>query len=166
MVEVVPLIGIDYSMSNLTFDERKCIHSVNEDKPNEYRDLLSAVSKEYKLIAPTSLFYGFGANSVTKVTEVSDLFVGTGDLLNPIVMTDNLEKEYYKSLRRCELNAPVKFSKLIAKAVEFAEHSVEHFLDEDSFEEKKYEEVGHSLTYFVVYIFATGLIDDLQDTMA
>ena len=72
MVEVVPLIGIDFSMSNLTFDERKCIHSVNEDKPNEYRDLVSAISKAYKLISPTSLFYGFGANSVTKVTEVSD----------------------------------------------------------------------------------------------
>ena len=140
--------------------ERKCIHSVNEDKPNEYRDLVSAISKAYKLISPTSLFYGFGANSVTKVTEVSDLFAGTGDLLNPIVMTDNLEKEYYKSLRRCELNAPVKFSKLVSKAIEFAEHSVEHFLDEESGEEKKYE-VGHSLTYFVVYILCIGNIDDL-----
>lgn len=164
MMEVVPLIGIDYSMSNLTFDARKCIHSVNEDRPNEYRNLLSALSKAYKLISPTSLFYGFGGNSVTKVTEVSDLFVGTGDLLNPIVMTDNLEKEYYSCLRRCELSAPVKFSRLIAKAVEFAEHSVEHFLDEAEGEERKYE-VGHALTYFVVYIFAAGLIDDLGETM-
>jgi hypothetical protein len=92
MLEIVPIIGIDYSMANLTFDERKCIHSVNEDKPNEYRDLLQAISKSYKLISPSCLFYGFGANSVTKVTSVSDLFVGTGDLLNPIVMTDNLER--------------------------------------------------------------------------
>ena len=46
------------------------------------------------MISPTSLFYGFGANSVMKQTEVSDLFVGTGDLINPIVMTDNLEHEY------------------------------------------------------------------------
>ena len=159
------MIGIDYSMSNLTFDERKCIHTVNEDKPNEYRNLLSAVSKAYKLISPTSLFYGFGANSVKHVTEVSDLFVGTGDLLNPIVMTDNLEKEYYSCLKRCELGAPVKFAKVIAKAVEFAEHSVEHFLDEAEGEEKKYE-VGHALTYFVVYIFCAGLIDDFGETMA
>ena len=64
-------------MANLTFDERKCVHSVNEDRPNEYRDLLQAISKSFKLISPSSLFYGFGANSVTKVTEVSDLFVGT-----------------------------------------------------------------------------------------
>jgi len=50
------------------------------------------VSKAYKLISPISLFYGFGANSVKKITEVSDLFVGTGDLLNPVVMTDQLEQ--------------------------------------------------------------------------
>ncbi len=92
MLEIVPILGIDYSMANLTFDDRKCVHTVNEDKPNEYRDLLHAVSKSYKLISPSSLFYGFGANTVLKVTEVSDLFVGTGDLLNPIVMTDTLEK--------------------------------------------------------------------------
>ena len=123
----MPFIGIDYSMANLTFDERKCVHSVNEDRPNEYRDLLQAISKSFKLISPSSLFYGFGANSVAKVTEVSDLFVGTGDLLNPIVMTDNLEKEYYAALKRVELNLPVKFAKLIEKAIDFAERSLEHF---------------------------------------
>lgn len=88
MLEIVPIIGVDFSMSNLTFDDRKCIHSVNEDKDNEYRELMMTVSKAYKLISPTSLFYGFGANSVAKNTEVSDLFSGTGDLLNPVVMTD------------------------------------------------------------------------------
>ena len=126
-MRVVPIIAIDFSMGNLTFDERKCVHSVNEDRPNEYRDLLQAISKSFKLISPSSLFYGFGANSVTKVTEVSDLFVGTGDLLNPIVMTDNLEKEYYAALKRVELNLPVKFAKLIEKAIDFAERSLEHF---------------------------------------
>ena len=91
-------------MANITFDERKCIHSVNEDKLNEYRNMTQTISKSFKLISPTSLFYGFGANSVQKVTEVSDLFVGTGDLLNPIVMTDKLEHEYYACLKRIEIN--------------------------------------------------------------
>ena len=40
VVDVVPLIGIDFSMANITFDERKCIHSINEDKKNEYRNLV------------------------------------------------------------------------------------------------------------------------------
>ena len=92
MLEIIPMVGIDYSMSNLTFDERKCLHSINEDNKNEYRDLMSCVSKAYKQMSPSTLFYGFGANSVPHVTEVSDLFSGTGDLLNPIVMTDHLEK--------------------------------------------------------------------------
>ena len=54
---------------------------------------------------------------------MSDLFVGTGDLINPIVMTDNLEHEYQECLKRVELNLPVKFSSLIKKSVEFAQKS-------------------------------------------
>ena len=40
MVEVVPVVGIDFSMANLTFDESKCLHSINQDKPSLYRNLL------------------------------------------------------------------------------------------------------------------------------
>ena len=129
MLEIVPIIGVDFSLSNLTFDDRKCIHSVNEDKINEYRELMDTVSKAYKRISPSSLFYGFGANAVTKKTEVSDLFSGTGDLLNPVVMTDQLEREYYQCLRRVELNLPVNFAGLIEKGVQFAEKAVQHFTD-------------------------------------
>ena len=123
MLEIIPMIGIDYSMSNLTFDERKCIHSVNEDNPNEYRDLMQCISKAFKTMSPSTLFYGFGANSVPHMTEVSDLFSGTGDLLNPIVMTDHLEQAYYSCLKKVEINLPVHFSKVIEKAVEFAHQS-------------------------------------------
>ena len=35
-----------------------------------------------------------------KKTEVGDFFVGTGFLLNPIVMTDHLDKAYYDCLKR------------------------------------------------------------------
>ena len=131
MLEIVPIIAVDFSMSNLTFDERKCIHSVNEDNMNEYRDLITSVSKAYRQISPSSLFYGFGANSVCKKTEVSDLFVGTGDMLNPIVMTDHLEQAYYSCLKRIELNLPVHFAKVISKAIEFALKSQIHFMSGD-----------------------------------
>jgi hypothetical protein len=36
MLEIVPVLGLDFSMANLNFDDRKCIHTVNEDKPNKY----------------------------------------------------------------------------------------------------------------------------------
>lgn len=99
-----------------------------------------------------------------KTTEVSDCFVGTGDLLNPIVMTDNLEDEYNQCLKRVELNLPVKFSLLIRKAIEFAERSAQHFL-ETEYPIDQLHEGGHSLTYFVVYIVAAGIIDDLEDSI-
>lgn len=66
-----------------------------------------------------------------KMTEVSDLFVGKGDLLNPIVTTDKLEAEYNECLKRVELNLPVKFSGLIRKSVEFAERSAYHFMENE-----------------------------------
>lgn len=44
MLELVPMVAIDYSMGNLTFDDRKCLHSINEDNYSEYRDLMSIVS--------------------------------------------------------------------------------------------------------------------------
>jgi len=113
MLELIPMVGIDYSMSNLTFDDRKCLHSINEDNKNEYRDLMSCVSKAYKQMSPSTLFYGFGANSVPHITEVSDLFSGTGDLLNSIVMTDHLEQSYYQCLKNVEINLPVHFSSVI-----------------------------------------------------
>ena len=123
MLELVPIVGIDYSMSNLTFDERNCLHIINEDNQNPYRDLMSTLSKAYKQMSPSTLFYGFGANSVPHITEVSDLFSGTGDLLNPIVMTDHLEEAYIQCLKHVEINLPVHFSQVISKAVEFAQRS-------------------------------------------
>jgi len=48
MLELVPMVGVDFSMSNLTFDDRKCLHSVNEDNKNEYRDLMQTISKSFK----------------------------------------------------------------------------------------------------------------------
>mmetsp|Transcript_37159 Transcript_37159/g.57031 ORF Transcript_37159/g.57031 Transcript_37159/m.57031 type:complete len:114 (-) Transcript_37159:192-533(-) len=113
MLEIVPMVGIDFSMSNLTFDERKCLHSINEDNPSEYRALMSVVSKNFKQMSPSTLFYGYGAVAVQHITEVSDLFSGTGDLLNPIVMTDHLEQAYYKCLKNIEINCPVHLASLI-----------------------------------------------------
>ena len=48
MLEIVPIVAIDFSLSNLTFDDRKCIHTVNEDNMNEYRDVLTAISRAYR----------------------------------------------------------------------------------------------------------------------
>jgi len=94
-IEIVPFVAIDFSLSNVVFDERKCLHSVKEDIRSEYRNLLVCVSKAFRQISPSSLFYGFGAKTVPKTSGVSHLFAATGDLINPIVMTDHIEQAYY-----------------------------------------------------------------------
>ena len=53
------------------------------------------------------------------------MFVATGDLLNPIVMTDHIEDTYYKSLKIVELFAPVYLSEILRKANEFAQKAEE-----------------------------------------
>ena len=163
MLEIVPIVAVDFSMSNLTFDDRKCIHTVNEDNMNEYRDLLVAISKAFRQTSPSSILYGFGANSVCKKTEVSDLFVGTGDLLNPIVMTDHLDKAYYDCLKRVELNAPIHIASVISKGVDFASQSQAHFLNQE--ESKQQSQYKHALSYFVLYVLSTGIIDDMPQTI-
>ena len=65
-------------------------------------------------------------------------------------------------MRRVELNLPVNFSALIEKGVQFAEKAVLHFTDQ---QQAKACDGGHALSYFVMYIFATGIIDDLDATM-
>jgi len=105
--------------------------------------------------------YGFGANSVCKKTEVSDLFIGTGDLLNPIVMTDHLDKAYYDCLKRVELNAPIHIASVISKGIDFATQSQTHFLNSTQEESKSNGQYKHALSYFVLYILSTGIIDDM-----
>lgn len=39
-LRVVPMIAVDFSLGNLTFEENTCLHSTNPNKPNDYRDLL------------------------------------------------------------------------------------------------------------------------------
>ena len=42
---VVPIIAVDFSLGNLTFDELKCLHSLKQGRINPYRDVLEATSQ-------------------------------------------------------------------------------------------------------------------------
>jgi hypothetical protein len=43
-LRVVPMIAIDFSLGNLTFEDNTCMHSTNPNKPNDYRDLLQMLA--------------------------------------------------------------------------------------------------------------------------
>lgn len=150
-IDIVPIVAVDFSLSNLTFDERRCLHTTKEESQSEYRNLLQCVSKAFRNISPSSLFYGYGAKTICGQGEdgpcrTSDLFSGTCDLMNPLVMTDHLDQQYYKCLESVELNAPVHLSKIISKAIEFATGAEKSFWEDiNDFENQNKKS---ALTYF------------------
>lgn len=47
-LNIVPIIGVDYSLANLTFDERGyCLHSLKPGQPNDYLDVLKLVYESF-----------------------------------------------------------------------------------------------------------------------
>lgn len=47
-IQVVPLIAIDFSLANLTFETDTCLHSTRTDKPNDYRDIIKMICESYQ----------------------------------------------------------------------------------------------------------------------
>lgn len=86
-LNIVPIIGVDFSLANLTFDDAQhCIHTVKEDKPNDYVSALQAVTRAYNYFSRFNLTYGFGASTFLKGDHPAcPLFSLTGDFLDPFV---------------------------------------------------------------------------------
>ena len=48
-LKLVPVIAVDYSLANLTFDENcYCLHSLKQGQPNDYLDALRLVYRSYQ----------------------------------------------------------------------------------------------------------------------
>ncbi len=64
-LNIVPIIAVDYSLANLTFDERGyCLHSLKPGQPNDYIDVLKLVYESFQMFSEFSLAFGFGARTV------------------------------------------------------------------------------------------------------
>jgi len=63
-VNIVPIVVVDYSLSNLTFDENKCIHTLKEGAPNVYKDVIEALMGGYKNLSSFMMGYGIGAKTI------------------------------------------------------------------------------------------------------
>lgn len=74
-------------MANLTFQENKCLHTTNPTKPNDYRDLIKLICEGYSNIFSIPMF-GYGAKTVLRKGESSELFPLSRDLRNPFISND------------------------------------------------------------------------------
>ena len=147
-LNIVPIVAIDFSLANLTFDNHKCIHSLKRGQPNDYRDVMGAICNAYRNIASYMVGFGFGAKIVPKTGRTSNCFAMNGNFFDPVV-TDypQLYKAYSESLQKVEISLPVNYESIFNIACDYAE----------------YEKQNHEArNYFVLIVVSAGVIDDFD----
>lgn len=51
-LNIVPIVAIDYSLANLTFDENNlCLHSLKPGSPNDYIEVLKSLACSFKMFS-------------------------------------------------------------------------------------------------------------------
>lgn len=61
-LNIVPVVAVDFSLANLTFDENcYCLHTLKAGAPNDYIDVLKNVSNAFHRFSKFNLGLGFGA---------------------------------------------------------------------------------------------------------
>jgi hypothetical protein len=121
-LNLVPIIAVDYSLANLTFDENcYCIHTLKQGAPNDYVDCLKRICKSYKLFSKFMLSYGFGARTVNGEGPACNLFSMTGDFMDPFVDgEEELYKSYVGTIKSVKLGLPVFFKEIIKLVCDLA----------------------------------------------
>jgi len=85
-LQLIPIVAIDYSLCNLTFDiENKCLHTLKAGVQNDYIDALKSVCHSFQNFSQYMLGYGFGAKTIKGKGLKCDLFSLTGDFMDPII---------------------------------------------------------------------------------
>ena len=111
-LNIIPIIAIDFSLANLTFDESQyCIHTLKEGAPNDYIDCLSSVFKAFYYFSRFVMSYGFGARTfLNDDVPASNLFSITGDFKSPFIESKNqMIDSYEKTLKSVKLALPVLY---------------------------------------------------------
>lgn len=121
-LNLVPIIAVDYSLANLTFNENcYCIHTLKPGQPNDYIDALRKVSRGFKFFSQFSLAYGFGARTVDGDGSACNLFSMTGDFLDPFVNgEDELVNSYIGTIKTVKLALPVYFKSILKLVCDLA----------------------------------------------
>lgn len=114
-VQAYPIIAIDFSLANLTFDDNSCMHSTKTDKKNDYRDIIKLICKNYKGVLSIPMF-GYAAKTTKDSPDPADFFPLSMQLKNPFVSNVEayLDEVYSECLKSIELATPIKLAKFFA----------------------------------------------------
>ena len=114
-MRVVPLIGIDFSLGNLTFEnDNTLMHSTNPNKPNNYRNLLRMISHAYRNVLNLPIF-GYGGKTSPFSNKTSHFFPLSRSIRNPFTPNDEhtIDQVYQDCLSTLELSLPVNVTPLV-----------------------------------------------------
>ena len=126
-INIVPVMAVDFSLANLTFDEEQyCTHTLKDGAPNDYVDCMKSVQKGFYHFYRFMLAYGFGARTFReggpKDAPACNLFSMTGDYFNPFITNQaGLVTGYQKTLKGVELVLPVFFRDVIKQVCDLAQ---------------------------------------------
>lgn len=149
-INIVPIIAIDYSLSNLTFDDQKCIHSLKKGANNDYLTVIQHITNAYQNIWSGMLGFGMGARTIPKKGETSSCFSLTGNIFNPVLPKDKLKEHYASTLKKVELSLPINYHPVLELVSDYAKYETENY---------------EARNYFVLIYVSAGVIDDFNDTL-
>ena len=149
-INIIPVLAIDFSLSNLTFDDKKCIHTTKAGVQNDYKEIIDALTHGYKHLSKYMMGYGIGARTIPKIGETSDCFSVSGDIFNPFFNLEDLYEMYKDSLKRCELSMPINYHKVLEVVADYARYERENY---------------ECRNYFVLTYVTVGVIDDIKETL-
>lgn len=160
-LNLVPIIAVDYSLANLTFDEScYCMHSLKPGQPNDYSEALKRVHRAYKGFSEYMLAYGFGARTVKGEGPACNLFSMTGDFMDPFIDNeDQLLNSYSGTLKSVKLALPVQFRDIIKMVCDIAT------LEFGDMPQQSERDIRQIKNYYVLVILMAGVIDDFQNAL-
>ena len=121
-LNIVPIVAIDFSLANLTFDESQyCIHTLKSGAQNDYVEAIKRITATYKHFSKFMLAYGYGARTVAGEGPACNLFSMTGDFRDPVVHTEEeLINSYASTIKSVRLWLPVYFKDMIKLVCDIA----------------------------------------------
>jgi hypothetical protein len=114
-LRVVPIIAIDFSMGNLTFDDNMNLHSTNPQRQNDYRDLIKLIASSYANVTNLPIF-GYGAKTSKYSPKPTAMFPLTRSIRNPFTPNDEetLMQTYTDCLSNIEGSLPVNLNPILS----------------------------------------------------
>lgn len=111
---VVPIIAVDFSMGNLTFDEDLSMHNADPKVVNDYRDCLKMIGHFYRNITNLAIF-GYGAKTVSTQKKASEMFPLTRNIRNPFTPNTNelIDEVYSSCLQALEMAVPIRLCTIV-----------------------------------------------------